>query len=103
MSLKRSGLWERRDQVFHGLYACGLRAVLAEEDCDVHAPHGHIVVEALRDEGPLLVVEVVEGHVLAEVLRPLAPLELQGGQTRRVDVGVYQGDAVLARPLSTPA
>src|SRR5215213_5037681 len=77
------------DQVLHGLYACRLRAVLAEKDCDVHALAFHVVVETLRDEGAFLVVQLVKGRrtVLG---RPLPPGLFQGRETRGVDVVVSQ-------------
>ena len=86
--------WEQKwDQVLHGLYACGLRAVLAEKDCDVHTLAHHVVVETLRDEGTFLVVKLEKGRrtVLG---RPLPPGLFQGRKTRGMDVGVYQRDPV---------
>src|SRR5215204_917484 len=84
---------EERDQVLHGLYACGLRAVLAEKNCDVHALALHVVVETLRDESAFLIVEL-EQRRRAVLGCPLPPGLFQGRETRGVDVSVYQRDPV---------
>src|SRR5215211_3419674 len=80
---------EDGEHVFDGLDAGGLRAVLGEQDRDVHTFCGHVLVEAGRDHGPFVVVELQEVFDASlEVPGPFLQGHLQRGQSGRVYVGV---------------